>query len=67
MRMRIADGEVNYYSDAKRFNKVVRVQGANWRVAGVTADRIPNATKLPTPGAAQGEQQQWWVELSEVR
>jgi hypothetical protein len=66
MRMRITAPEVNYYADAKRFNKIVRVQGLDWRVVGVTADRVPNPSAPPTPGAEQGEQQQWWVELAET-
>ena len=53
MRIRIAsDAEREYYAKAKRDNTVVRYQGANWRVLGVTADMAA--------GTAQ-----WWVELIE--
>jgi hypothetical protein len=68
MRMRITATELDYYAKAKRDSAIVRVQGANWRVIGVTADRVPNPTKPPVlPNYPQGEQQQWWVELSEVK
>jgi hypothetical protein len=66
MRMRITDAELDFYSSAKRDNRLVFVQRRNWRVAGVTADMMG--------GAATGKLQsgnkpvpQWWVELSEVR
>jgi hypothetical protein len=67
MRMRITKNELEYYARSKRENTTIRLQGINWRVIGITADWIPNASAQPTPGATQGEQQQWWVELSEAK
>ena len=53
MRIRITDNEVPYYTKAEREHTVVRVQGRDCRVAGVTANIIAG-------------QRHWWVELVEV-
>jgi hypothetical protein len=53
MRIRASETEVQYYAKAKRDNQIVRLQGSNWRVLGVTADHVDG-------------QQQWWIELIEA-
>jgi hypothetical protein len=65
MRVRAVDHELEYYAQAKRDGLTVRVQSRDWKVVGITADRVPNPSAPPTPGALQGEQQQYWIELQE--
>jgi hypothetical protein len=65
-RIRIADGEVEYYSRAKRDGSKVRVQGRDWRVIGIVTDMMGGAATTPLADTARGARPQWWVELTEA-
>jgi hypothetical protein len=74
MRLRISEGELDFYATAKRDNRPVYVQGRNWRVVGVTADMVGGSVQhgLGDPRSparvnpAPRRIAQWWVELSEL-
>lgn len=66
MRMRIAASEVEHYAKAKRDGSKVRVQGADWRVLGVTVDMMSGAATRELADVGAGRKPQWWVELSEA-
>jgi hypothetical protein len=65
-RLRIADGEVEYYAKAKRDGGKVRVQGRDWRVLGITTDMMGGAATTSLADTARGARPQWWVELTEA-
>jgi hypothetical protein len=65
-RLRIADGEVEYYSKAKRDGGKVRALGREWRVIGITTDMMGGAATKALSDPGRGAKPQWWVELTEA-
>ena len=66
-RIRIMEAEVAYYAKAKHENAIVRRDGQNWRVRGVTADMMGGSvySGLANP-APDKYKAQWWLELEEA-